>query len=108
MNDEPFDSTYLRNKSFEFKLGNGEVVIGLDVAVATMKKKEKSQFIFNPEYYCGKHGCPPRVPANTPGKQLYQKIIHDQRLSNLAVVFLVSLESKYHLIRIPRMTLVIF
>lgn len=70
MNDEPFDSTYLRNKSFEFKLGNAEVIIGLDIAVATMKKREKSQFIFDPEYYCGKHGCPPRVPANTPGKQI--------------------------------------
>ena len=32
MNDEPFDSTYLRNKSFEFKLGANEVVLGLDVA----------------------------------------------------------------------------
>lgn len=66
MNDEPFDSTYLRNKSFEFKLGNGEVVAGLDVAVATMKRREKSQFIFEPEYYCGRAGCPPRVPADTP------------------------------------------
>lgn len=66
MNDEPFDSTYLRNKSFEFKLGNGEVVAGLDIAVSTMKKREKSQFIIEPEFYCGKAGCPPRVPADTP------------------------------------------
>ena len=43
MNDEPFDSTHLRNKSFEFKLGANEVVLGLDIAVATMKKHEKSQ-----------------------------------------------------------------
>jgi len=66
MNDEPFDSTYLRNKSFEFKLGAGEVVAGLDVAVASMKKREKSQFIFEPDYYCGKFGCEPRVPRETP------------------------------------------
>lgn len=66
MNDEPFDSTYLRNKTFEFKLGNGEVVAGLDASVATMKKREKSQFIFDPAYYCGKYGCPPRVPPETP------------------------------------------
>ena len=39
MNDEPFDSTYLRSKTFEFKLGAGEVVAGLDIAVATMKKR---------------------------------------------------------------------
>ena len=67
MNDEPFDSTHLRNKTFEFKLGAHQVVIGLDVAVATMKKHEKSQFIFAPEYYCGKYGCEPRVPRDTPG-----------------------------------------
>ena len=43
-----------------------EVVIGLDVGVLTMKQKEKSQFIFEPEYYCGKFGCEPRVPKETP------------------------------------------
>lgn len=69
MNDEPFDSTYLRNKSFEFKLGDGSVVKGLDVAVSTMKRYERSQFIFDPEYYIGKGGCPPRVPPDTPGKR---------------------------------------
>lgn len=68
MNDEPFDSTHLRNKSCEFRLGDGSVVSGLDIAVSTMKKNEKSEFIIEPEYYCGKQGCPPRVPANTPGK----------------------------------------
>ncbi len=57
MNDEPFDSTYLRNKTFEFKLGANEVVYGMEIAVATMKKHEKSQFIFEPEYYIGKFGC---------------------------------------------------
>jgi len=53
LNDEPFDSTFLRNRSFEFKLGANEVVAGLDIAVSTMKKKEKAQFIFDCEYYCG-------------------------------------------------------
>jgi FKBP-type peptidyl-prolyl cis-trans isomerase len=65
MNDEPIDSTYLRNKTFEFKLGVGDVVAGLDVAVSTMKKYEKAQFIFESEYYLGKYGCEPRVPKNT-------------------------------------------
>ena len=67
MNDEPFDSTYLRNKSFEFKLGANEVVYGLDLAVATMKKREKSQFIFQPSYFMGQYGCEPRIPRETPG-----------------------------------------
>ena len=67
MNDEPFDSTHLRNKTFEFKLGANQVVIGLDIGVSTMRKHEKSQFIFEPYYYCGENGCEPRVPRETPG-----------------------------------------
>ncbi len=67
MNDEPFDSTHLRNKTFEFKLGANQIVFGLEVAVASMKLHEKSQFIFAPDYYCGKQGCEPRVPKDTPG-----------------------------------------
>jgi hypothetical protein len=43
-----------------------EVVLGLDVGVLSMKQKEKAQFIFEPEYYCGKFGCEPRVPKETP------------------------------------------
>ena len=38
-----------------------------NMAVASMKKKERAQFIFDPEYYCGKNGCEPRVPRETPG-----------------------------------------
>jgi FKBP-type peptidyl-prolyl cis-trans isomerase len=66
MNDEPFDSTHLRNKTFEFKLGANTAVFGLEVAVASMKKHEKSQFIFEPDYYMGEIGCEPRVPKSTP------------------------------------------
>ncbi len=43
-----------------------QVVYGLEIAVSTMKRKEKSQFIFEPEYYCGRLGCEPRVPKETP------------------------------------------
>lgn len=71
LNDEPFDSTYLRNKSFEFKLGANQVVQGLDIAVASMKRHEKSQFIFEPSYFMGEMGCEPRVPKSTPGKSKY-------------------------------------
>ena len=36
-----------------------------------MKRKEKAQFIFQPEYYCGKYGCEPRVPKETPGNFMF-------------------------------------
>jgi hypothetical protein len=39
--------------------------------VATMKKREKSQFIFEPDFYCGTNGCEPRVPKNTAGFKQY-------------------------------------
>jgi len=58
----------LRNKTFEFKLGANTAVLGLEIGVATMKKHEKSQFIFQPAYFMGELGCEPRVPRNTEGK----------------------------------------
>lgn len=66
-NDEPFDSTYLRSRSLEFRLGDGSVVPGLDIAVSTMRKLEKAQFIVDPKFFLGERGCLPRVPGGIPG-----------------------------------------
>lgn len=44
----------------------GEVVPALDIAVGTMKKGETSKFLFQPEYFLGSRGCPPRIPADSP------------------------------------------
>lgn len=71
LNDEPFDSTYLRSRSLEFRLGSGMVVPGLDIAVSTMRKQERAQFIVEPNYFMGERGCPPRVPGNLPGDKSY-------------------------------------
>nr|CAI5870076.1 unnamed protein product [Callosobruchus analis] len=62
---EPFDSTYARKKVHEFKVNNGEVLVGLDLAIQSMKLTEKSQFIIQPEYAYGKYGCLNRVPKNS-------------------------------------------
>lgn len=62
-NEVPFDSTTLRGKSFEFALGSG-FIPGLDLGVATMKKREKSEFMLQPSVAWGKVGCPPRIPAS--------------------------------------------
>lgn len=63
-NPEPFDSTYARNKPHQFSINNGEVIVGLDIAVQSMKLNEKSQFMIKPEFAYGKLGCLNRVPAN--------------------------------------------
>lgn len=61
---EPFDSTYARNRPHQFSVNNGEVIIGLDVAVQSMQLNEKSQFLIIPEFAYGKLGCLNRVPSN--------------------------------------------
>lgn len=75
LNDEPFDSTYLRSRSLEFRIGDGSVVPGMDIAVSTMRKLEKAQFIVEPNYFMGERGCPPRVPGNLPGRFLSYTVI---------------------------------
>ena len=38
------------------------VIWGVDIAVGSMHKKERSKFLISPEYAFGKLGCPPRIP----------------------------------------------
>ncbi|XP_067129630.1 inactive peptidyl-prolyl cis-trans isomerase FKBP6-like [Centruroides vittatus] len=62
--DEPFDSTRLRGTPFKFVLGDNRVIEGLDIAVATMKKGETSQFLIKSLYALGEMGCAPRIPPS--------------------------------------------
>jgi len=61
--DEPFDSSVLRGRKERYKLGEGRLIHGLDIAIQSMKKQEKSQFLIDHQYAFGFMGCPPRVPA---------------------------------------------
>lgn len=40
------------------------MILGLDVAVGSMKKGEQSEIVIPPEYAFGQFGCPPRIPAS--------------------------------------------
>jgi len=62
MSDEPFDSSRLRGRVHQFKLGAGEAIIGWDIGVATMKRGEISRFMMKHNYAYGNLGCPPRIP----------------------------------------------
>jgi FKBP-type peptidyl-prolyl cis-trans isomerase len=42
-------------------------VVGFQVAVASMRKGERSYFIFKPQYFYGEMGCKPRIPENCTG-----------------------------------------
>ena len=41
-----------------------EVIPGWEVAVKSMRRNERSQFLIAPDYAFGPMGCPPRIPPN--------------------------------------------
>lgn len=59
-----FDSSYSRNSPFVFKLGEGKVIKGWDVAGKTMAKGEKAKLTLKPDYAYGETGSPPKIPKN--------------------------------------------
>jgi len=64
-NDEPFDSSRLRGKQHQFKLGSNEALLGWEIGIATMKRGELARFMMAPKYAYGALGCPPRIPKNS-------------------------------------------
>ncbi|RUS79498.1 hypothetical protein EGW08_012730 [Elysia chlorotica] len=60
----PYDSTRLRGEEYKVRLGKGQLIPGLELAILTMKKHELSRFLIRPEYAYGEHGCPPRIPPD--------------------------------------------
>ena len=64
--DEPFDSTlFHRDKQLVMRLGKGQVIRGLEIAIGTMRKYEKSLFLIKPSMAYGTLGCLPRIPADS-------------------------------------------
>ena len=61
--DEPYDSSILRGKPEKYKIGEGQLIMGLERGILTMKKKEKAQILIDCNYAFGRLGCPPRIPA---------------------------------------------
>jgi len=59
-----FDSSRDRGEPFVFKLGQGQVIKGWDLGVATMRKGEKSILTCKPEYAYGNQATG-NIPANS-------------------------------------------
>lgn len=51
--DEPFDSTMLREQPERKLLDAGEMLPGLNIAIKTMRRGEKSRFLIQPQYAFG-------------------------------------------------------
>ena len=63
--DEPYDSSTLRGRAERYLLDDGRLLPGIELAIKSMLKNEKAEFIIQPEYGFGKMGCPPRVPGDS-------------------------------------------
>eukprot|EP00744_Colponema_vietnamica_P010353 GILI01014639.1.p1 GENE.GILI01014639.1~~GILI01014639.1.p1 ORF type:complete len:482 (+),score=182.79 GILI01014639.1:106-1551(+) len=61
---EEFDSSRKRNDPFKFRIGQGQVIKGWDLGVATMKKGERARLACTAPYAYGESGFPPSIPAN--------------------------------------------
>ncbi|KAL4236326.1 Peptidyl-prolyl cis-trans isomerase fkbp14 [Mactra antiquata] len=52
-----FDSSYDRNKPFNFQIGMGQVIRGWDEGVLSMKCGEKAKLTISPDYGYGDRGA---------------------------------------------------
>ncbi|GCC29826.1 hypothetical protein chiPu_0008268 [Chiloscyllium punctatum] len=62
--DKPFDSNLQKDVPRFMKLGRDITLLGMELAIQTMRKGEFARFLFKPQYAYGQMGCPPRIPAN--------------------------------------------
>lgn len=59
-----FDSSRDRGTEFEFVIGQGQVIKGWDVGVASMHKGEKAILTCTSAYAYGARGSPPKIPPD--------------------------------------------
>ena len=59
-----FDSSVDRDEPFAFVLGQGQVIAGWDLGVATMKIGDKVKLTIPPELAYGRDGYPGAIPPN--------------------------------------------
>nr|GMD41860.1 70 kDa peptidyl-prolyl isomerase-like isoform X1 [Ipomoea batatas] len=64
-NGEYFDSSREKGTPFTFKLGQGEVIKGWDIGIATMRKGERALYTIPPCLGYGKAGSPPIIPPDS-------------------------------------------
>lgn len=61
---EKFDASRDRDAPFTFRLGQGQVIKGWDVGVASMRVGELAELLCESDYAYGERGSPPTIPAN--------------------------------------------
>jgi peptidylprolyl isomerase len=66
LNGKKFDSSYDRDRPFQFRLGAGEVIGGWDEGVSYMNVGTQAMFILPSQLAYGTTGSPPTIPPYTP------------------------------------------
>jgi len=61
---EMFDSSRERGEEFSFEIGNGSVIKGWDIGIASMLVGERAILRCTAEYAYGEKGSPPKIPEN--------------------------------------------
>ena len=64
MDGKKFDSSVDRDEPFAFVLGEGQVIAGWDLGVATMKVGDKVKLTIPPDLAYGAAGYPGAIPPN--------------------------------------------
>ena len=64
INGNEFDSSYKRNKPFEFSVGQGRVIKGWDEALKILKVGEKGTFVIPSNLGYGARGAGGVIPPN--------------------------------------------
>lgn len=60
-----FDSSRDREEKFKFEIGQGSVIKGWDIGVATMKRGERASFTIRADYGYGATGSGEKIPPNS-------------------------------------------
>lgn len=64
---QPFDSTFLQGQPIHFHPGQQEILLGIELAVLSMRVGEESQFVIPYQMLFGELGCPERIQPRADG-----------------------------------------
>lgn len=64
LDGKQFESSRARGRPFQFKIGVGQVIKGMDMAVKQMSRGQRAKAVIPPELAYGEEGRFPLIPPN--------------------------------------------